>query len=406
MRGFYDLLSRADWLDGPRTRRIAAVFAALMLAALAGDIWLHTRAGVTDASGEQLGRDFTNYWAGAHLAAQGQAARVYDIQAFLAWERAHTAANAYFKWYAYPPTALILSLPLAALGFVTGYIAWLVAGTLACTAILVRRLGWRMALLAAFASPAALVNALWGQNGQFSAALLVGGLLCLGRRPWLAGILLGLLCYKPHLAVLVPIALAVGGHWRSILAAALTALGLCAAVRLLGPDVWSSFLHNAPINAGLLEVGDSMWHRMPTLFAAVRLAGGGVTAAYCAQAGSALAATALMAGVWRSNASLAVKSVVLVTATFLATPYAWDYDTIALVLALAWFAAETGSGGFRPWEKTILATAIAMPLIYSPLAQASHVQVGPLVLWALLLVMVRRALQQEQPPPRQAVAEA
>jgi len=43
----------------------------------------------------------------------------------------------------------------------------------------------------------------------------------LERRPVAAGLLFGLLCYKPHFGLLVPVALASGGYWRSFAAASL-----------------------------------------------------------------------------------------------------------------------------------------------------------------------------------------
>jgi hypothetical protein len=130
-----------------------------------------------------------------------------------------------------------------------------------------------------------------------------------------------------------------------------------------------------------------------TVFAAIRLAGGGVQAAYGLQAVCAVAAIGLTIRIWRSGATTPVKGVALVTATFLVTPYAWDYDLIALTFAAAWFAAEGTRTGFRPWEKIAVAGAVAMPLIFSPLAAASHIQIGPLMLWLLLLLTARRALK-------------
>jgi hypothetical protein len=360
------ILRQADWLNGPRLRRIALIFVVLAGASLAMDFRRHTSAGVTDRSGEQLGRDFVNYWSGARLAAHGQADLVYDIGAFVRYERKQTAANAYFKWYSYPPTALLLSLPLAGLGFVPALAAWLLSGLLLCAALLARTLDWRMALLAALATPAALINALWGQNGQFSAALLAGGILLLESRPSLAGLLFGLLCFKPHLAVLVPLALAAAGRRRTFAAAAATVAALSAGVFLLGDDVWAGFLHNAPINAGLLEHEDSIWHRMPTMFAAVRLAGGGIGLGYTAQAVSAVAAAWLTVRIWRGGGGQPIKGAALLFATFLVTPYAWDYDLVVLTFAVVWYAKEAAHGGFLPWEKIILAGILVMPLLSHP----------------------------------------
>jgi hypothetical protein len=80
-------------------------------------------------------------------------------------------------------------------------------------------LGWPMAACVVMAAPAVMINLVSGQNGAFSAAILAGGLMLLDRRPVLAGLLLGLLCYKPQLAVLVQVALVASGRWRTAFAA-------------------------------------------------------------------------------------------------------------------------------------------------------------------------------------------
>jgi hypothetical protein len=390
-------LAQADWLDGPRLRRIAGIGGLVVLAALGADVWLHTRAGVTALDGEQLGRDFVNYWAGGHLAAQGRAGLVYDIKGFLAFERAHTAANANFKWFAYPPTALLLCLPLAAFGFFAGYVAWLAAGTWACFALLRRTLDAPLALLASFAPPAVFMNAISGQNGQFSAALLAGGLLLLEQNPWLAGGLFGAMVFKPHLALLVPVALAAGGYWRAFAAAAATALACIGLSTLLfGPEIWSDFAHVAPMNARLMEYGVNFWHRMPTVFSAARLAGLGITAAYGMQILSSVAVAILVAWIWRRGTVPALRGAALIVAVFLATPYAWDYDMISLTFAAAWLAAEGQRGGFLSWEKTALFLLLAMPLIVSPLASHTPLQMGPWILWSMLLLIVRRLLNDDR----------
>ena len=50
--------------------------------------------------------------------------------------------------------------------------------------------------------------------------LLGGALVSLDRRPLIAGILFGLMAYKPQFGLMIPIALAAGGYWRSFSAAA------------------------------------------------------------------------------------------------------------------------------------------------------------------------------------------
>lgn len=386
------LFRQADWLTSERVRRIAVIFAVIAALLLAGDFWMRTRAGVADVDGDQIGRDFVNYWSGAKLAAQGIAAKAYDLDFFVAFQRAHTVPNGTLRWYGYPPVMMLLSLPLALTGFITGLILWWLAGYALIAALLARDIGWRWGLLAAFATPAALMNTLSGQNGCFSAGLMAGGVLLLKRRPWLAGALFGALCFKPHLAVLVPVALAAGGYWRSFIAAGLSAVALCgASALLLGTDAWGGFARNAPINVHLLETMTGFWPRMPTPFVAIMTLGGGTTAAYALQIASGIAAALITAFVWRSPASMRVKGAALIVATFLTTPYAWDYDLISITIAVGWLIVEARENSFAPYEKIAMGVAIALPLLTMPLLATIQVQTGFLMLWPLLLTTARRA---------------
>lgn len=110
------------------------------------------------------------------------------------------------------------------------------------------------AALAALAFPAAFWNAGCGQNGFLSAALIAGGLAALERRPVLAGVLFGLMTYKPHLGLMIPLALMAGGCWRALWAAALTALGVAAASLLaFGPEAWFAFAQSVGLmNRGVM----------------------------------------------------------------------------------------------------------------------------------------------------------
>lgn len=383
----------ADWLDFERVRRIGVVAAVLVIAAIAWNSWDHTRYGLTNASGEQLGVDFVNYWSGAHLAAEGRAPLAYDIKGFVAYERAHTSPNAMFRWYSYPPVTMLLTSPLALLPFIPALIFWLLAGALVWAAVLSRILDWRMALIAAFGAPASFMNFVAGQNGFLTAILFSGGILALRTRPLVAGILFGMLCYKPQFGILLPFALAAGGYWRTFASAALTVLALVAlSVLLLGGATWTAFLHTAPYNHLLMEQGSGFWRRMPTPFSFVRLMGGTIFLAYAAQIVSAALAIAATVFVWRGRASFAVKSGALIFGTFLVTPYAWDYDLVILTFAVAMLAVEAAKTGFQPWERITLAMVIAMPVLLTIIATATHIQIGPFILWAAFAFVLRRAL--------------
>ena len=71
-----------------------------------------------------------------------------------------------------------------------------------------------------------MINAFFGQNGAFTAALLVGGLLAAPKRPILAGVLFGLLTVKPQLGILIPFCLLASRNWRAFASAAVTTVTL------------------------------------------------------------------------------------------------------------------------------------------------------------------------------------
>ena len=116
-------------------------------------------------------------------------------------------------------------------------------------------------LLLAVAYPAVFVNLGHGHNGFLTAALMGGALVHLDRRPWLAGILFGLLAYKPQFGLMIPLVLVVTGRWRTIAAAAATVLALAAATTLVfGVDVWTAFLEGTRFTRiVVLEAGE---HRL------------------------------------------------------------------------------------------------------------------------------------------------
>jgi len=408
-------LRDADWLTGPMIRRLGMVAAASLLLLFAAEWWvhLHPAFGSGIVGGLPLGEDFVNYWSGARLAADGQVGTVYNLRAFLDFERTHAAPFDQFRWYAYPPVALVIFQPLALLDYTPAYVAWLIGGTALCAWVLTPAIGWRMALLTVLATPAVFFNAVAGQNGEITAALMAGGVVLLDRRPWLAGLMFGALCYKPQFGVLIPVALLAAWRWRTFLAAGATVVAMTGASLLLyGRGTWAAYLRNAPMNRYILENGRlpdlglaheaylPFWHRMPTMFAAARLAGAGLPLAYALQIVAAIAAVAAVAIAWRRKAPTPVLGAVLVLATLLATPYSWDYDFVALTFAVVWLWRDASTRtGFLPWEKLLLAASLVATLLFGPVSKATHLQIAPLVLWLALAFAVRRSSVVAAPQP-------
>jgi hypothetical protein len=247
--------------------------------------------------------------------------------------------------------------------------------------------------LVAAAFPAVFVNIGHGQNGFLTTALLGGALHLLDRRPWLAGVLIGLLTYKPQFGVLIPIALLAGGRWRTIGAAVTTSAGLLAlSFVALGGGVWHAFADSMNFTQTVvLEQGGTGWEKIQSIFSAVRMWGGSVQLAYAVQIALAAMLAASLAWLWRSDAAFELKAAALAVGSLLATPYVLDYDLVVLGIAVAYLVRLGLSEGFRAGEISLLAAAWLAPLLSRYVAQAIAIPPGLFVLLALYVFILRRA---------------
>lgn len=385
------ILRDADWFDSARAKNYAR-----MLAAIAGlgvlALFLVSTGGV-DPRGEPLGTDFSNFWSASKLALAGHPASVYDMAAQYAVQKEAFGPQTGFYPFFYPPIYLLICWPLAALPYVTALVIWvLTTGYLYQN--VVRRIGdGAIGLVPVLAFPAVFVTVGHGQNALLTTAILGAAILDLDRKPVYAGVLLGLLAFKPHLAVLAPIALIATGRWRTLFAAAATAFVLASlSLAAFGLDSWKAFFAAAPMAKAVLDDELMGVEKLQSVFGAVRLLGGGAHLAYVFQTLAAIAATLTLVVVVRRNRSVLVFGATLATAAALTSPYFLDYDLALLAIPLAWAAAQGVRSGFLPWEKTILLAAFALPGVSRGIAAALHVPLGPFVIALLLWAVARRAI--------------
>lgn len=394
------------WLDRRTIRVACAVMASGGLAMIAY-LWAGST-GTLDGWGRPLGTDFSNVWTAGRMALEGRAAGVYDLAThYRAQQIAHASdAVPFYSWH-YPPPFLLVAAALATLPYLAALALWQLSTLAAALAVVARCCRDRDTWLVTAGAPAVTVCLTHGNNGFLTAALFGAGLLLLDRRPVLAGLCLGALAYKPQLGLVLPVALLAGGYWRTIAAAAATALALAAASRLaFGPEVWSAFLASADQTRRIvLEEGGPGWHTIQSAFSAVRRLGGGVAPAYAAQAVVAAGALAATAYLWRSRADFELRAASVMIAALLATPYVLDYDMVLLGPAIALLVAHGRARGFARFEVTLLALAWFAPIATRPAMLAAGFPLGFLVMAALLALTVRRARPFAVAPPRRA-AEA
>ncbi len=392
MNSFVQHLRTGSWLTPARIRGYALLVLAISLAGLIG--LLATSEHLIDRNGKPIGTDFSNVYAAGVLTLSGKAPDAYDPKLQHEAEIAVFEGRdvPFFGWH-YPPFFLMVAALLALMPYALALLCWLAvslpAFMAAVYAIVPRRETW----LATAAFPAVFVNVGHGQNAFFTAALLGGFLTLLDRRPVLAGVLLGLLSYKPQFGILIPLALLVTGRWTTILSAAATVAALIAASTLLfGMSVWHAFAESATFTLTIvLEAGGTGWEKIQSLFSAVRMWGGGIEAAYVAQGALALVLAATIVWLWRSQAAFELKAAALAVASLLATPYVLDYDMVVLGIAIAFLVRHGLARGFHPYELSLLALTWAVPFLTRSIAGLSGIPLGLIVMLVLYAMTLRRA---------------
>jgi len=396
MGGFIKALRDGEWLTAERARLWAI---ALLLASLAAVLYiLATAEGLNDYQGRPIGTDFSNVYAAGSYVLEGRPEAPFDSPTQHAREREiFGVATPFYGWH-YPPFFLFVAALLAVLPYLPALALWqgaTLAFYLLCIRAIVGREKRNLWLLLAIAYPAVFINLGHGHNGFLTAALMGFALVLLDRRPVVAGILFGLLAYKPQFGLLIPLVLIATERWKTFAAAAATVGMLALAATLaFGPQVWPAFFASTAFTREVvLEAGNTGWHRIQTVFSWVRMWGGPIPLAYTVQILVTLALSIGLVWLWRSGTSMAIKASGLIIASLLATPYSLDYDLMALAPAIAFWASEGISRGFRSWEKTTLAAIWIVPLVARSFAEATLIPLTAPLLLAAFVLLLRRAAE-------------
>lgn len=339
--------------------------------------------------------DFASFYAAGALVDAGTPQLVYDQAAHWAAEQAATEPGIEYQFFNYPPVFLLICAALAPMPYLVAFCVFMATTLLLYLAVARRILddSSGAALLTLLAFPMVYWTIGLGQNAFLTAALFGAGTLQVDRRPMLAGLCFGALCYKPHFGLLMPLALATGGHWRAFAGAAVSAAGLALiSLLLFGAASWEAFFAIAAGSHAVYESGRILFAGMVSPFGAVRLLGGGVALAYAVQGGASLIAAAAVVVVWRRGLSLPTRAAVLASATLVAVPLSLLYDLMLGSIAAVWLVRDRGSAAARGREMTALAGLVLILLISTPsLATKWHLPVFPLAAVALFGIAVGRA---------------
>jgi hypothetical protein len=332
--------------------------------------------------------DFVNVWAAGKLALQGHPALAWD------WDVQRTIEldvlkqdwpGGYFAWH-YPPPFLFVAAFLAQFPYTVAFVGWVYASFVPYIIVMRAIVGRAFGFVLAAGFPIVFTNALVGQNGFLTAALVGGTLYLVPVRPVLAGICLGLLTYKPQYGLLFPIVLIASARWTTFVSAGITAVVL-AAVSLLafGVESWQAFFHWLPhFSQAFLVEGKATWWKLQSLYSLVRYLGGSEQLGWAFQWVLTAAVAVVLVLLWRSPIRYGLKAAALAVGTLLTTPYLFMYDIMVLAIAVAFLVRIGLNEGFRRYELPALGGALLLPVVFVlsgiPVGFAANLIVAGLIL--------------------------
>lgn len=340
-------------------------------------------------------RDFIAFWAAGKLADEGRPEQAYDPVTMHAAEKAAVPNSEKFAWF-YPPTYHMLVLPLSWISYKPAYASFMLLSIMLYYWTVRTLAPPKISSFAILAFPGVTVNVIFGQNAMITASLAMLALHFLPRRPALAGVFIGMLAMKPHMAIMFPLALLCGGYWRTFgTAAATTVLMVLASLTILGPKSWIAFIDSLQTARNLLELGGLPWSRMTSVFADSRLLGTSIHHAYIGHGVTAIIFMAGMVYVWLASHDIRLRGAALALATLTVSPYMYDYELMWLAIPILMLTLRGLEKGWLFLERELLILAWLFPLADLLLAPSTQASMA-ILLEGLLLVLTLLQVQRDR----------
>jgi hypothetical protein len=369
--------------------------------------WTIATPTLRDRNGNLKGTDFLHFYTLGSLAIAHHGGELYnmDAQAAMAAQRVPNAADIRYLPL-YPPQVSLVFAPLAHLSYGPALALWWL-----CTAVIYGvccHWIWRVCpnlpgfggtvALVAIAFPAFFHLIAWGQTSALALACFTAGFLLLrDKREFAAGLALGCLIFKPQLGLAAGLVFIVGGRWRILAGAALSAVAqIGAGIAYYGVEPlrsWLRTLLDVPALFSSFEPRPYQTHCLRTFWSMLVPWSGAALGLYVISAIVALAATI---AIWKRQESLSLKYSALLLATVLISPHLTVYDLVilapAILLLTDWLISHRSA---PPGTGTLIYLVCALPLL-GPYVRWTHIQLSVIAIAALLYFIWRMIDKQDR----------
>ena len=285
--------------------------------------------------GEAVLTDFHSFYVVGKMFMSGVVENAYHYKTMFEAQEAVTGAQSFMPW-TYPPFFNFIAALLSILPLGLSYILFISLTGTAYLLILRKISGEYFCAVLMAIEPALLINIRCGQNGFVTGALIGLFVFYALRARSVAGVPLGLMVIKPHLAVGVSIFTVLSRRWGvfAVAAAAVVVSSLAVTV-CMGREIWLAFLGGIGEARQFLELGLYPMNRMSSVYAALQSLGIPVHWAFSVQVAAAFGAC-LVVGVacWNRWSVRRILGLAVI-ASLCVSPYSYDYDLTILGVAVA-----------------------------------------------------------------------
>jgi hypothetical protein len=308
------------------------------------DILLHLPLGLP-GSNVVFKRDFIQFYIQGVVARQHDAHALYDVESLAALVPRFVPGVSNLPFPpVYGPQMSVFFSPLAALPYGAALSIWIgvsIAIYLGCGYAVwkvcprLRDRPWTVALLLV-ADPTLYFALRFAQASPLGLLCVTGAFFALrANRPFVAGLAIGSLIYKPQLGLAAAVIFFFAREWRIVLGAiAGAALQLAGACVFWGPSILVAYvgsLSRILPETTMWETNEFHMHSWRAFFDLLGLPVAVATGAYVV-----VAAIVLIVALrcWRARGPLALRYSVFLLATVLADPHIYSYDFVVLTPAL------------------------------------------------------------------------
>lgn len=372
-------------------------------------------------SRKNAGHDFVAFYTAGTFVRTGQTEKIYDLPSVADFQHKLAGGEALeiggtVGPFWNPPFYALVFVPLSYLPYHAAWDTWFVIN-FCCAAIaigLMARLvnqvrpGWKnwglVPVLVIVCMP--FIQALsHGQNTCTSLLLLTVTIsLWRAEKTYIAGIVCGLLFYKPQLGTLVAMALIILGGWRAFAGIATTGVVLTSVTLLALPGTLGDWFARMPGNIAFMQVDHRYcWERHVTLKAFWRLLlqGYGTGAMTLPANLLYLATTAtlgltLLATLWKARQShdhqIAQRAMAAtICAMPLLMPFYFDYDLLLLTVPATLYGIDRMKHGDVTRTLTAWIALFVWQYFNAPGAGMSRVNLTVVLLSVVSIKMIARA---------------